>query len=99
MILAAPATADVHCLKRESWDTALWASDGIKRGSEILVQSALLVEEMGSRHGPDSDLRSAFDDASRLFWLQYSLARHADELDRNMHLVGQLRVHRSGQGE
>ncbi len=78
---------DGYCLARESWDSSVWASGGIKKSAEILVASALLIDEVAKRYGPDPDLLGAFNDACCLFWLQYSLAKHAAEIDRNMRMV------------
>ena len=73
-----------QCLMRESWEPSLWTSVRINRGTGILVEAALDIDELELGSGPDLDLRRAFDDACGMFWLQYSLTKNAEELERNL---------------
>ena len=76
-----------QCLRRESWDPALWTSARIHRGTDILVKAVLDIDELEQGSGPDLDLRRAFDDACSMLWLQYSLTKNAEELERQLRVV------------
>ena len=77
-----------QCLRREFWDLSLWTGVRIHRGTDILVEAALDIDELEQGPGPDLDLRRAFGDACSMLWLQYSLTKNAEELERNLGAVG-----------
>lgn len=85
-----------QCLKRESWDPSLWTSVNINRGTDILIEAALDIDELEQGPGPDSDLRRAFDDACAILWLQHSLTKNAEELERNLRGGGSVYPTASG---
>lgn len=72
---------------QESWDSTLWMSVPIQRGAQVLVLAALDVDDLEKERGPDPDLRLAFADACGMLWLQYSLAKNAEQLERGLRLT------------
>jgi len=52
--------------------------------------AALDVYDLEKVHGPDPDLRRAFEDAAGMVWLQYSLAKNAEEFERSLRRVGSV---------
>ena len=76
-----------QCLGPESWDASLWMSVPIRKGTDILVIAALDVYELEKERGPDSDVRRAFSDACSMLWLQYSMSKNAEELERSLRLA------------
>ncbi len=71
---------------QESWDSSLWMSVPIQQGAHDLVLAALDVDDLEKERGPDADLRRAFADACGMLWLQYSLAKDAEQLERGIRL-------------
>ena len=69
---------------QESWDSTLWTSVPIQKGAHVLVLAALDVDDLEKERGPDVDLRRAFAHACGMLWLQYSLAKNAQELERSL---------------
>ncbi len=76
-----------HWRGQESWDSALWMSVPIQQGAHVLVLAALDVGDLEKERGPDADLRRAFADACGMLWLQYSLAKNAEQLERGLRLT------------
>lgn len=72
---------------QESWDSTLWMSVPIQQGAHVLVLAALYVDDLEKERGPDADLRRAFADACGMLWLQYSLAKNAEQLERSLRLA------------
>ena len=59
----------------------------IQQGAHALVLAALDVDDLEEERGPDADLRRAFADACGMLWLQYSLAKDAEQLERSLLLA------------
>ena len=79
---------DRQCKSHGAWEPALWRSDPMGQGIDVLVKTAMLVDEIEKKRGYDSDLRHAFAHACGLFWLKYSLARDAGILEGGLGLAG-----------
>lgn len=72
---------------QESWDSTLWMSVPIQQGAQVLVLAALVVSDLEKERGPDADLRRAFSDACGMLWLQYWLAKNAEQLENSLRLA------------